>query len=267
MPKSPNPVGPATAWAVQQSDVRKGVPQPSPPRCALARGADTPKSRVSAKGETSDQLLQQTARSNAASSPHTLEVWKVLPTREEGADALPRATLAPSPFQRGISCCRDFGAGGTLRVGSMALAAGPPPWPRDQLPALPSFSKLLRPTSPSPSPSPLRQLLSYLSPGNTWLRGFQERSFLGAYSLTWEERGTKRQKGGPKPASERLPARAAGSRRGWQPERAPQSSGGPAGVRRCLGPLPAAPLSAGPAAVLSGCPLVRHCGALPLAAW
>lgn len=63
--------------------------------------------------------------------------------------------------------------------------------------ALPSFFKLLRPTFPSPSlsPPPLRQLLSYLSPGNTWLRGFPERSFLRAYSLTWEERGTKRQKG------------------------------------------------------------------------
>lgn len=65
--------------------------------------------------------------------------------------------------------------------------------------ALPSFSKLQRPTSPSPNPSPspppLRQLLSYLSPGNTWLLGFPERSFLRAYSLTWEERGTKRQQG------------------------------------------------------------------------
>lgn len=50
---------------------------------------------------------------------------------------------------------------------------------------------------------------------------------------------------GPKPASERLPARAAGSGRGWQPEWALQSSGGPAGVRQCQGPLPA-PLSAAP---------------------
>lgn len=74
------------------------------------------------------------------------------------------------------------------RLHLFPLATGPAP-------ALPSFSKLLQPTSPRPSPSPLRRPLSYLSPGNTWLSVSSERSFLGAYSLTWEERGTKRQKG------------------------------------------------------------------------
>lgn len=79
---------------------------------------------------------------------------------------------------------------------------------------------------------------------NTWLRGSPERSFLGAYSLTWEERGTERLK---EDRSWRLgvfpPAQPScgGMELGW----APQSSVGRVGIRQprglCLLGYPRAP--------------------------
>lgn len=126
---------------------------PSRP-CAPWSANRTPKTKVSAEAEKSDQLLPQTAWSKAASRPHTLEVWKVLPT-QEGAGALPRAAPTPSPFQRGSP------SAGTLK---QVAPSGWAQWPWLQVlppatgptPALPSFPKLLQPTSPSPSPSPSR---------------------------------------------------------------------------------------------------------------
>lgn len=171
-------------------------PTPSRP-CAPWSANRTPKTKVSAEAEKSDQLLPQTAWSKAASRPHTLEVWKVLPT-QEGAGALPRAAPAPSPFQRGSP------SAGTLK---QVAPSGWAQWPWLQVlppatgptPALPSFPKLLQPTSPSPSPSPSRlRCASYCLTSRQATLGCAvspERSFLGAYSLTWEERGTKGGKG------------------------------------------------------------------------
>lgn len=153
---------------------------------------------------------------------------------------------APSPIQPGVSFCRDFEAGGTLRVGAVALAAGPSPGHGTD----PGFALLFQVAAahvPQPEPEPAsaapatvlplaRQHLVARFPGALLPQGLFP--YLGGKRNQKTERG-------PKPASERLPARAARSGRGWQPEWALQNSGGPAGVRQCQGRLPA-PLSAAP---------------------
>lgn len=126
-------------------------------------------------------------------------------------------------------------------------------WPRLQL--LPPghgtgshfalLPKLLQPAPRSPSTPLPRRPLPYLLPGNTWLCGTPKRSFLGAYSLTWDERGTERQGTEACVWASSRPRRPLV--RGWQPEGAPRSSRGQAGVRQRQGlplrypPLPSSP--------------------------
>lgn len=121
--------------------------------------------------------------------------------------------------------------------GRSGLARGSLAWPRGWLPLCPGFSKL-RPPAPA-RPSPLRCAGGRLtSPCNTWLRGSPGRSFLGAYSLTWEERGTERQKGDRGCGLGAFPP-AQPSQGGGQPKRAPRSWRGPGGARQSRGPAPA----------------------------
>lgn len=164
------------------------------------------KAKVSLGGEKSDQLLQQTAWSKAASRPHTFAVWKVLPI-EEGADAPPCAAPVPSPFQRGISFCRGFGASDTVRVGAVASAAAASSGHGDWLPFTLNF-KLLQPAFPSRRPSPLRRPLSYLVMQHLVARfpGALLPRSLFPYLGGKRNRETER---GPKLSSGRLPAPAA----------------------------------------------------------
>lgn len=146
-------------------------------------------------------------------------------------------------------------------MGAVASAAAPSPG-HGTSSHFALLSKLLQPAPRSPSTPLPRRPLPYLLPGNTWLCGTPKRSFLGAYSLTWDERGTERQgtEAGVWASSRPRSALV----RGWQPEGAPRNSGGQAGVRQRQGLRSGTHRSQ---AVRVGCRLLRHCGALPLAAW
>lgn len=105
--------------------------------------------------------------------------------------------------------------------------------------------------------------LPELSPGNTWLRGSPERSFLGAYSLTREEKGTERQK--------RDRSRRLGVLPPAQPSRGGDARGGAAeiwrsGVRQRQRSSACSGIRRSKAVLVRG-PLLRHCGSLPVAAW
>lgn len=67
------------------------------------------------------------------------------------------------------------------------------------------------------------------SPCNTWLRGSPGRSFLGAYSLTWGGKRNRDTEGHRGCGLRALPP-GQPSPGGGQPERAPRSSGDPAGT-------------------------------------
>lgn len=168
----------------------------------------------------SGQGLAPSAPNPAASRPHTFGVWKSFPV-QEGADApAPRATPAPSACQRGIP------SPGALR--QVAPAGWVPSRAARPAPAVPSGSES-RPPAPA-SPRPLRRAARRLtSPCNTWLRGSPGRSFLGAYSLTWGGKRNRDTEGHRGCGLRALPP-GQPSPGGGQPERAPRSSGDPAGT-------------------------------------
>lgn len=229
-PKSRNPAGRSEVW---RPDIRKSVPALCCP-CALWGANWIPK--VSLEGAKSDQLLQHATWSQAASRPHTFEVRKVLPIKEEaGAPpwAAPSALTLPGGhlLLQGL-CGRWYRQeGGRRGLGCSSL-----PWPRDRLPLWPLFPTCCS-SRPQPEPPPPRGP-RLTSASNTWLRGSPARSFLGAYSLTWEERGTERLKGD---RGWRLgvcsPAQLSRGG-GWSSGGRRRSSGGPVGVRRRGGLCP-----------------------------
>lgn len=185
-------------------------------------------------------MLQHPAWSQAASRPHTLRFGRSFQSKRKPVPH-PGRLPVPSHCQGGISSCRGCAAGGIVRRGALASSGGGRrglgcsslPWPWDRLPLWPPFPTCCS-SRPQPEPPPPRGP-RLTSASNTWLRGSPARSFLGAYSLTWEERGTERLKGdrgwrlGVCPPAQ--PSRGGG----WSSGGRRRSSGGPVGVRRRWG--------------------------------
>lgn len=247
MPEVLKPCGTVAAFGGQT--LRKVSPAP----CRLVHiGARTgyQRAKVSVEGEKSDQLLQQTAWSKAASRPHTLEVWKVLPIRE-GAGAPPCAAPGALVFPAGDLLLRRLCRSRWHHQGRRSgLAAAPSPGhgtgSRFALLFQVAAAHVPEPEPEPESEPPAAARATVLPLTRQHLVAWFPRALLprGLFPYLGGKRNRETERG-PKPASERLPARAARCRRGWQPEWAPRSWGGPAGVRQRQGLLPV-PLSAAP---------------------
>lgn len=239
--------------------VTRSVPRSLAPLCTQESELDTKEPRVSVQGRNVTSCFSELpgARPPPARTPLRF-----------GRSSQSQREPVPHPYR---SRCSHRSSGGSPPAGALGLVApsGWAQWPRllplatGPAPALPSFSKSLQPAPRNPSPPPPRRPLPYLSPGNTWLRGSPERSFLGAYSLTREEKGTERQK--------RDRSRRLGVFPPAQPSRGGDARGGAAevwrsGVRQRQGSAACSGIRGSKAVLVRG-PLLRHCGSLPAAAW
>lgn len=170
----------------------------------------------------------------------------------------------PSPFQGRISSCRGFAAGGTVRVGAVAPAAAPSPshgtGSRSALLSQVAAARAPEPETLLAAPAavlPHQATLGCAVPGALLPRGLFP--YLGG-------KRNQETEGGPKLASGRLPARAALSGRGMAARVGAAQLGRPGWGPAALGASACSGIRGSKAACV-GCPLLRHCGALPVAAW